>query len=415
MGTAAEPRPLRLLFLAPFPPRADAPLGSARALAGLLAHLAPRHRLAVVYLRRPGDLPPGPEVAERCERLEEVALPSTANGRIGRRIRLLGGLLGGRPMNVTRWAAPAFAERARSLCLSWHPDVVQADLAVMGPYLAALEGRPVPRVLVEHEPAVTGAEGEVRRSAGLLRAVRRLDLRAWRRLEPRLLRGADAVVAFTGRDAEVLRRLAPGVRVERIPLGIPLPEKPLDPRGTDPPSILFLGNYTHSPNVDAAVRLATSIFPAVERRCPGARLVLAGDAPPAEVRRLARPGIEVTGRVPDAAPCLDRAAVVAAPLRLGGGMRVKVLEALAAGKAVVASPLAVEGLDLPQGADAPVVVAESDEGFAMAVAGLLDSPERRAALAGRARGWACAHLGWERPAAAFERLYEELLATGGAA
>ncbi|HET7042355.1 MAG TPA: glycosyltransferase, partial [Gemmatimonadales bacterium] len=101
----------------------------------------------------------------------------------------------------------------------------------------------------------------------------------------------------------------------------------------------------------------------------------------------------------------DRAAVVAAPLSTGGGMRVKVLEALAAGKAVVASPLAAEGL---QGA--PLLLAGDDEETAEAIVGLIGDRDRRVALAARAREWSLAHIGWERTVEAFEDLYERLLA-----
>ena len=106
-------------------------------------------------------------------------------------------------------------------------------------------------------------------------------------------------------------------------------------------------------------------------------------------------------------PYLDAAAVFAAPLRLGGGMRVKVLEALAAGKAVVASPRAVDGLSVANGKQ--VVLAETDKEFATAIVELLREPQRRLEPARRAREWATANLGQERTTLAFEHLYDTLL------
>jgi glycosyltransferase involved in cell wall biosynthesis len=122
---------------------------------------------------------------------------------------------------------------------------------------------------------------------------------------------------------------------------------------------------------------------------------------------MAHATVVVTGRVPDVTPYLDRAALVVVPLRLGGGMRVKVLEALAAGKAVVASPLAAEGLSVVGGKH--LVLAESDEQFSDAIVRLLAEPEGRVALATCARSWACANLAWEGPIAAYERLYQSLI------
>jgi glycosyltransferase involved in cell wall biosynthesis len=109
-------------------------------------------------------------------------------------------------------------------------------------------------------------------------------------------------------------------------------------------------------------------------------------------------------------PYLERASVVVAPLRLGGGMRVKVAEALAAGKAVVATALAAEGLEANDGNQ--LLLSEDAEGIADSVVSLLLDPHRRGALAARARAWAVERLAWEAPAMAFERLYDSLAAAG---
>jgi glycosyltransferase involved in cell wall biosynthesis len=106
-------------------------------------------------------------------------------------------------------------------------------------------------------------------------------------------------------------------------------------------------------------------------------------------------------------PYLDRAAVVAVPVRSGGGMRLKVLEALAAGKAVVASPVAVEGLDLP--GDSPLVVASGDDTFADEVLRLLRDPDARARLGRKARCWASAHASWDATLDAYDQLYDRLV------
>ncbi len=150
--------------------------------------------------------------------------------------------------------------------------------------------------------------------------------------------------------------------------------------------MLFVGSFGHPPNIDAAIRLARGIFPGVRARVPEATLEIVGDAPPQAVRRLAGEGIVVTGRVADVRPHLDNAAVVAAPLRLGGGMRVKVLESLAAGKAMVATPRAVAGLGLEPGTHA--LIAESDGELSDALVSLLGDPELRRRMGRAARSLA---------------------------
>jgi glycosyltransferase involved in cell wall biosynthesis len=120
--------------------------------------------------------------------------------------------------------------------------------------------------------------------------------------------------------------------------------------------------------------------------------------------------VRVTGEVPDVTPYLAAASIVVAPLRMGGGMRVKVLEALAAGKPVIASGRAVEGLPVTDGKQ--VILAESDEEFCRAADWLLRHPDERAGLGRRARQWAVANLGWGKSVAAYEALYATLLARG---
>jgi glycosyltransferase involved in cell wall biosynthesis len=220
------------------------------------------------------------------------------------------------------------------------------------------------------------------------------------------------VVVFTDRDARALAPAAGSTPLVTIAVGAAVPERPLDPAGAHPPGIVFVGNFTHPPNVDAAERLARGVLPLAHARCPDLTLHLVGDAPPESVRALAGGHVVVTGRVADVAPYLDRAAVVAAPLRQGGGMRVKVLEALAAGKAIVATPLAAAGLAVQHGEH--LLLAESDEELAAAIVTLVEDRERRVALAAGARAWAVAHLGWDQPADAYSALYERLLRGGPA-
>lgn len=388
----------RLLFLAPYPPRRDALHGGARAMAHLIGGLAERHRVALLCLRGDDEEGIEPALQERCDIAEELPRRGRRRSkdlreRVGKHLRTAESLLAFRPKWATWCALPAFEERLRELDAGWRPEVVQAEFHVMGQYLACVR-RPR-RVLNQYEPGAPAARERWHGFRGYL------EMRAWERYERAVARRADAVVVLTARDREAMLPYSPSTPLVVIPLGMEAPERALDPAGRTPPSVLFVGSFHHPPNVDAAVRLARSIFPRVRQRCPAAELHLVGDGP----LDAAGPGVVVAGRVPSVEPWLDRAAVVAAPLASGGGMRVKVLEALAAGKAVVASPLAAEGLD-----GAPLLLAEGDEETAEAIAGLIEDRDRRVALAREAREWALAHLGWQRTVEAFEALYERLVA-----
>jgi glycosyltransferase involved in cell wall biosynthesis len=277
----------------------------------------------------------------------------------------------------------------------------------MGQYLAALRACPAPRILTQYEPGFETAREAWQAARGRSRPVLGLDALAWRGFERRVLSRVQAVVAFTEPDRAVLTKLAGATPVVTIRRGTILAEHPSHPAGTRAGSLLFVGNFVHPPNADAALRLARNILPLVRARYPHAVLTLVGDQPPAELRALADDSVRVTGRVPNLAPELEQAAVVVVPLSHGGGVRIKVLDALAAGKAIVASPLAVAGLGVRDGLE--LIVAQTDQDFAASIVRLLDSEEDRVALATRARVWALANLRWEASLRAYEELYDRLL------
>ena len=284
---------------------------------------------------------------------------------------------------------------------------MQAEYHLMAQYFDAVGPGPR-RILRQLEPGAASAADRASRRRGAARLLGSLDSRAWRRYEARAIAAADTVVVLTERDRSALAPLAGTTPVVCIPLGVAIPERAADPLGADPPNLLFVGNFVHPPNADAAERLVREIFPLIRRRVPAAELRIVGPNPPADLQGY--PGVVVTGEVPDVWPYLESASVVVAPLRLGGGMRVKVAEALAAGKAVVATPLAAEGLGTSDGDH--LLIAEEVEAIAHAAADLLQDPARRAALAARARSWAVERLAWDAPAAEFERLYDSLAAAG---
>jgi polysaccharide biosynthesis protein PslH len=153
--------------------------------------------------------------------------------------------------------------------------------------------------------------------------------------------------------------------------------------------------------------LINNIFPHVQAQFPDACLFIVGEHLPSNLVRVPNKNVILTGYVPDVKTYLDRATLVVVPLRLGGGMRVKVLEALAAGKPIVASSRAVEGLRLVNGEQA--LLADDDDEFSRAIIDLLGNPQKRASLASRARAWANENLRWDRVADEYKDLYLSLL------
>jgi polysaccharide biosynthesis protein PslH len=402
----------RLLICLSYTPRVDARHGG-RATTERLLRLDPRFELGLLCLRAPGELPVDAAVRERFALVEQIPIPdagASSWGRARRRARLLYGLIRGKPIWASDTAVPEFAARLRQITEEWAPDLVEFEPVVMAQYSPALRSVLVPRLLVEAEPGISRARDLWRASRGFEHLILGADLLAWKRYEPARLADFDVVVVFTERDRHEVSVMAPTQSVTTIPLGSEIPREPLDPLGSSPPSIVFVGGYRHPPNVDAALRLAREIFPALARLRPDLRLYLVGPDPPEKLRRLADGRVVVTGEVDQVVPYLDRAAMVVAPVRLGGGMRLKLGEALAAGKAVVASPLACEGYDVVDGEQ--LLIVESNEEFVQAIDELLGDDQRRGVLAAQARAWAERHLGWDAAAIEFARLYDSVISRG---
>jgi hypothetical protein len=348
-------------------------------------------------------------VADVCEIVYEGKRAGVSGSSVRpwpRALAVLPGMAAGKPLWVAaRWDR-SFADGGPRIAAAWKPHIVQAEFSAMGQYLNASG---CPRRAPQSDGARPGGcGGERARRRCIAGGTPDLGFSAWRwdAYEQKLLRRADATVVFTDRDRKVMQALHPGARLEQISLGVQLPEHSADPIGETPPMLLFVGNFVHTPNLEAARWLVSEIFPALRARYPTLGLWIVGDNAPAWLSRRGWPGCRAHRSCARIGHYMDRAAVFVAPIRSGGGMRVKVLEALAAGKAVIASPLGMEGLNVEDGVQA--LIESNTEDFVEAVALLLNDSERRRGLAVAARGWAVENLGWDRCAREYESLHDDI-------
>jgi polysaccharide biosynthesis protein PslH len=392
----------RILVLTPFAPMRGGRHGGVRVIHGLLSALAERHELILLHLDREHAVDPA--LAARC--LVVRAAPAAPLGDWSRRALALAATVQRRSLWSLELGLREARRSLRVLVAEFEPDVVQVEYGVIAEALSGA-GRAALRIATIHDPAASQLQFVPLRPQGPA-LVHRVDAWAARRQEQRVLSLADAAVVFSERDRAALAARAGASRAEvvTVPPGWDVPQRALDPVGVDPPTLLFVGNFMHPPNVDAAARLAQAILPRIRRQHPSVALEIVGESPPPELLALGGGPIRVTGAVPSVTPHLDRAAVVMAPLQLGGGVRVKVLEALAAGKAVVASPLAAEGVGARDGEQ--LIVADGDEAIAAATSELVGDPTARRALAGRARAWALRELSFAKMAERYGELYDDL-------
>ncbi len=392
----------RILILSPFPPRRDAYHGGCQSTANAIAELAERNQVRVLCLRSDDERPTEPALARLCESVEEVRRPG---GSIGlERFALMGSALAaGDPFWVGNWKVEAFRRRLREIARQWQPDITQFEFQVMAQYRDAVEN--CGTVLVAHEAGAAASRDRRLFGPAWARLFLDREVSAWEKYERKILPQFDVVVCYSDRDRKELAGMVPGAHFAVVPpiLGQAAGVVPVAHCEALPPKILFAGNFMHPPNLDAVVRLAREIFPSVRTRCPGTILQIAGESPPRAVRAFAGPDIEITGRVPDMKPLLAAASVVAIPLRSGSGVRIKTIEALCAGKAVIATALAAEGLPVRDSHE--FVRAETDTDFAEGITALLQDPARRAALGAQARAWGYSYCRPGRLREAYESLY----------
>jgi len=233
----------------------------------------------------------------------------------------------------------------------------------------------------------------------------RLRLPLVRRFERFMFTPFDRTVVISAADRGLLLNLNPALDIAVIPNGIELER--FQPRALErePSTLLFVGNFDYAPNQDAARILAHQVLPSVQQALPAARLQLVGANPPAWLRDLANDQIEVSGRVPDVAPYLARATVFVCPLRIGAGLKNKVLEALAMGIPVVATPLSLDGINVRDGETA--LVAGIDDISAQTLKLLGDSALRERLSTG-GRALIESQYSWAQTASSYERLYDEI-------
>lgn len=374
-----------------------------------LEALAPRHEVTLVV--GVGEEPWEREAARRVSglasevRLADRRRPSTLRGRLRRRALLASTwALSRRPWRSV-WFAPPTVQALVDECLRRSRfDLVAVEDSAMS---ALRLPERVPRMLTDHEVRRAQASllGPRRAVARLLadldgRRASGFQARAWGRY--------DLVQVFTEADAQEVRRLAPALseRVRVNPFGIRLPA-PSDPLREQEDLLLFVGNFTHPPNREAAAWLVDEIMPRVWEQRRTARLRLVGSAPPPSVRALVGPGVELVADAPSVSAHFAAASVCLAPVRTGGGMRVKVLSALGRGKALVGTSLSAEGY-LHRGREAPMMIADDAAGTAAAVLGLLGDPALRRRLGERARAFSEEFHSPAAWGARLDAVYEEL-------
>jgi polysaccharide biosynthesis protein PslH len=209
-------------------------------------------------------------------------------------------------------------------------------------------------------------------------------------------RRAPLVLVTSERERLLLKQHLSQSHIEVVPNGVDIDVFDAPAAGGEASTIIFTGTMNYYPNIDAVLFFARECWPLIRARVPDATWLIVGKDPAAEVRNVASKasGITVTGTVPDVRPYLAKATVAIAPVRIGSGTRLKILEALAMRKAVVSTNLGCEGLSVVAGSH--LRVADAAQAFAQAVVDVLQDAEQRMSLGNAGRGLVEANYSWRR-------------------
>lgn len=388
---------MRVLILTPslpYPPHQGASIRNFGIIHGL-RHAG--HDVTLLSFHENGLAIDSTPLATLCARVETVPPPSRPPTS---RLRDL--LLSSQPDLARRLDSPAFRERLQTLLNETRFDLVQFEGLEMAIYLAqAHAAQPEAKLCYDAHNAEYALQSVIfdvdrRTPSRWLAAVYSLvQMRRIAHFEREICQSVDCVIAVSDEDAGSLRPFRPDGRIGVVPNGIFASDYEDDRQRLDLGEhvLMFTGKMDYRPNVDAIRWFASAILPQVRRQVPDARLYIVGQKPHRSVQALRdQEHVEITGWVADVKPFLHAADVYVAPLRMGSGTRLKILEAMAAGCAVVATPIAASGLQ-PETREA-LLIAEGETTLTTAIVGLLQDPARRQALGEAARAVVRQHYDW---------------------
>jgi polysaccharide biosynthesis protein PslH len=392
------------------PPRC----GAQARMHGLMTELARRHDLtAVTLVDDEFD-------ADECRRAmqaycREVVLVANPHGQRGlsKRLLQLRSLASTRSFERLWVTLPALHQTLDRVLRTRKFDIVGIEFPHLGHYdlRRAPPGEKPPSFVVDAHDIVHDLARQFARTGANLgrRLYGAADWRKLRREEMAAYRNADGVCLCSAADERRLLEHAPDVRTAVIPNAADV--EYYRPRPTDPPpdcrTVLYFGLLSTVPNIDGVIHFARTIWPRIAAVHPEARWQIIGGGAPPSLLALSGPRVELTGLVSDLRPHLAAAAVVVVPLQLGSGTRLKIVEAMAMGKAVVSTTLGAEGIEAVPGRD--LLVADEPAAFADAVSRLLAEPELAARIGRSARRLAVERYAWSAAATALEGFYRRIL------
>lgn len=372
---------MRILILYPFLLHAKARHGSMVRIHKMVTYFSQRHAVYVAcfYSEREKEFLQYVEpVRQMCKKM--IVLP--LRQRVGLARRMKGFLLSSTPNELMAYDSSEMRAEIARLVEEEPIDVAHVTYSYMLPYRSVLK---CPAVVTADEPLFRhwGSQIPFVSLPNKLRLVAKV--RKWREFELKMFRQFDRVFTMTEQEKQILSRLLPGTPVEVSPFGNGTESfSPMKHIPEEPNSLVFVGSYLNRSNVDAMNWFCESMLPRIRKEVPSTKLFMVGpDLPACFDKWLGKGVVEAPGYVESPAEWISRGAVFICPVRMGGGIRSKIPEAMAVGKPVVTTPLGLEGIDAIPGEE--ILIGATEEEFAEKVVLLLKRPDLRHSIGERGR------------------------------
>lgn len=381
---------MKLLMVSPYLPSPT--WGAATRSYYLLKSLSQQHEVSLLALTEVNDVENSMVITlleKFTQNLQIVALPQSAS----KRLRQLQNLAMGRSYFLHLFISPEVQAALDVLLAREQYDAVLFEtVLIAGYWLRSGVKCIIDQHNIEYELLRRTYQQE---TSPVRKWYSRLEYHLLRPLEIERCQQADIVLATSEEDRLILKRALPRNVIEVVPNGVDTDFFQNNSSEETSGQIVFTGTMQYYPNIQAVLFFAEQCWPLIKAQIPDATWLIVGRTPPPEVQRLADlPGVTVTGTVPRVQPYLSSSQVVIAPLLIGSGTRLKILEALAMQKAVVSTSVGCEGLAVEAGNHLQMV--DGPEDFAEAVVTLLRDPEKRAALGAAGRALVESEYGWEQ-------------------
>lgn len=383
---------MKVLLVSLFLPHPQAPHAGGRYVYELLRHLSARHEVDLATRHETEEAHLLADLRPLCRAIHVYPYPTASRRGLWDKLALVGSYL-------------AFSRAADRLIAFGDYDLVQVEWVETAFLINRYR---TPMVLDAHDVLTKPFSRRAQQRDGAAGLVARLTAGLVKRVELSIMKRFDRVITLSAFDREFLLQLWPTAPVTSVPIPAGLDLTPRE-YARRPNTILFLASYKYRPvNVQAACWFYRQVFPLVRERVPAARFIIAGYGPPPELTALAAdPQVEVTGFVEDLDRCHKEAAVFVVPILTGGGIIVKLLDALAAATPTVATTFGNEGVGAEAGRD--LLVADEPESFAAAVAELLLDPQAAREMGARGQQFVRDRYGATAIMARLDALHEDVI------